>query len=106
MPYLVSNVKYPSHIAAKVAQKYFEVLQKFPDDDSIAEVIIRSAVKVTEDGIRVLGVTRVKEGKFEEAWNQSMESRAAFLDLEGYEASIEVWATIEEALRTIGMKMP
>jgi len=106
MPYLVSFVKYPSHIAPKVAKKYIEILQKFPGDDSLGETIIPSAVKVTEDGIRVLSVTRVNKGKFEEAYAQAIETRARFLDVEGYEGSIEVWATVEEALKTIGLSLP
>ncbi|MHA2393329.1 MAG: hypothetical protein ACXAEX_15415 [Promethearchaeota archaeon] len=106
MPYLVSFVKYPSYVANNVAKKYIEVLQKFPDDKSLGETIVRSAVKVTDEGIRVFSVTRVKAGKLEEAWNRSIETRAAFLDVEGYEGSIEVWATVEEAIRTKGMKLP
>ncbi|MFX1324205.1 MAG: hypothetical protein ACFE8N_04565 [Promethearchaeota archaeon] len=48
----------------------------------------------------------MKLGKLEGAWNRSIEVRAAFLDVEGYEDSIEVWATVEEAIKTIGMKLP
>ena len=106
MPYLVSFVKYPSHIASKVAKKYLELLQKFPPDDSLGENIIPSAVKVTDEGIRILGVTRVKKGKFEEAWKLAIEQRAFFIDVEGYESSLEVWATVEEALEALGMKLP
>jgi hypothetical protein len=106
MPYIVSFVKYPSHIASKVAKKYIELLQKVPPDDSLGELIIQSAVKITDEGIRILAVTRVKEGKFEEAWRLAGEQRAFFLDVEGYEASLEVWGTVEEALRTIGMNLP
>ncbi|MFW9940075.1 MAG: hypothetical protein ACFFFT_03480 [Candidatus Thorarchaeota archaeon] len=106
MPYLVSFVKYPSHFGTKIAQKYLELLQKFPPDDSIVELIIPSAVKVTDEGIRVMSVSRVKKGKFDEAWKRAIEQRAFFLDVEGYEGSIEVWATIQEALAAVGMKLP
>ena len=106
MPYLVSFVKYPSHIASKVAKKYLELLQKFPPDNSLGENIIPSAVKVTDEGIRILGVTRINKGKFDEAWKLAIEQRAFFLDVEGYESSIEVWATVEEALASLGMKLP
>jgi hypothetical protein len=106
MPYLVSFVKYPSHIAPKVAKKYLELLQKFPPDNSLGENIVPSAVKVTDEGIRILGVTRVNKGKLEEAWNLAIEQRAFFLDVEGYESSLEVWATVEEGLAALGMKLP
>ena len=106
MPYLVSFVKYPSHIASKVAKKYLELLQKFPPDNSLGENIIPSAVKVTDEGIRILGVTRINKGKFDEAWKLAIEQRAFFLNVEGYESSIEVWATVEEALASLGMNLP
>ncbi|MFX0081739.1 MAG: hypothetical protein ACFE94_08300 [Candidatus Hodarchaeota archaeon] len=106
MPYIVSFVKYPSHLGPKIAKKYLEFLQKFPPDDSLGENIIPSAVKVTEEGLRGLSVTRVKEGKFDEAYKLAIDQRAFFLDVEGYEGSIEVWATIEEALVAVGMKLP
>ena len=106
MPYIVSFVKYSSHRGPKIAQKYLEYLQKFPPDDSLGELIIPSAIKITDEGIRVLSVSRVKKGKFEEAWKLAFDQRAFFLDVEGYEGSIEVWATIGEALAAVGMNVP
>lgn len=53
-----------------------------------------------------MSVSRVKKGKFDEAWKLAIDQRAFFLDVEGYEGSVEVWATIEEALAAVGMKLP
>ena len=106
MPYLVTSVKYPSHIASKVAKKYLEVLQKFPPDDALGENLVPSAVKLTDEGINILGVTLVKEGKLEEAWNNAVRTLAEFIDIEGYESSLEVWGTVQESLAAIGMKLP
>jgi hypothetical protein len=106
MPYIISFVKYPSHLGPKLGKKYLEYMQKFPTDDSLVEAIIPSAVKVTDEGIRVLSVSLVKKGKFDEAWKLAFDQRAFFLDVEGYEGSIEVWATIGEALASVGMKPP
>jgi hypothetical protein len=106
MPYIMSFVKYPSHLGPKLAKKYIEYIQKFPPDSSLGDLIIPSAVKITDEGIKVLSVSRVKEGKFEEAYKLAIDQRAFFLDVEGYEGSIEVWATIQEALAAVGMKLP
>ena len=106
MPYIISFVKYPSHLGPKLGKKYLEYIQKFPTEDSLVEAIIPSAVKITDDGIRVLSVSLVKKGKFDEAWKLAFDQRAFFLDVEGYEGSIEVWATIGEALASVGMKLP
>lgn len=106
MPYIVVFVKFPSHIANKVSKRFIESQQKFPDDDSLGETIIRSAVKTTTEGVNILTVTSVKEGKLEEALKNANNQIAFFVDIEGYEASIEIWSTVQEALATLGMKMP
>ena len=106
MPYIVVFVKFPSHIANKVSKRFMESLQKFPDDDSLGEVIIRSAVKTTQEGVNILTVSSVNEGKLEESLKNANNQIAFFIDIEGYEASIELWSTVQEALATLGMKMP
>ncbi|MHA2281602.1 MAG: hypothetical protein ACXAC5_12215 [Promethearchaeota archaeon] len=107
MPYIMTFVKYPSYLAPVVAKRYLELLQQGPEaDDSIGEAVIQSAAKITDEGIRILGVTRVNKGKLDEAWNAAIVARAFFMDIEGYEASIEVWATVEEGLQALGMKLP
>lgn len=106
MPYLVLFVKFPSHLANEVAKRFIESLQKFPDDDSLGETLIQSAVKIKQEGVNILTVTQVNEGKLEEALNNANNQIAFFLDIEGYEASLEVWGTVQESLAALGMKMP
>ena len=106
MQYIVIFVKFPSHIANEVSKRFIESLQKFPDDDSLGETLIRSAVKSTQEGVNIFTVNRINEGKLEEALNSARTQIAFFLDIEGYEASVEVWATVQEGLATLGMKMP
>ncbi|MHA1932265.1 MAG: hypothetical protein ACW96X_06970 [Promethearchaeota archaeon] len=106
MPYIIVFVKFPSHIANEVSKRFMESLQKFPDDNSLGEVLVRSAVKTSIEGVNVLTVTRVNEGKLEDALRNTNNQIAFFVDIEGYEASIEVWGTVQETLATLGMKMP
>jgi hypothetical protein len=89
-------------------KKALEARQKnlFPDDESIQEVLVHSAAKVTEDGIKGLSVTLVKEGKLEEALNSIMKEIAYFSEIEGFESSIEVWATMQEGFQAYGMEPP
>ena len=61
MPYIVTFAKYPSHIASKVGKKYLEGLQKFPMGQGPGEAIIPAAARGTTEGVRVFGVTKVKE---------------------------------------------
>jgi len=67
MPHIVIFMKYPSHLASTVVKKAIEANQKnlFPDDESLQETLVQAAGKLSEDGIRILSVTLVKEGKLE-----------------------------------------
>jgi len=108
VPHLVLFTKYPSHITTKVVKKALEARQKnlFPDDESIQETLVRSAGKFSEDGVRMLSVTLVKEGKLEEALNEVMKEMAYFSEIEGFESSIEVWATYQEGFKAYGIELP
>ena len=97
MVYIVVKSFYPSHINEKVNEKYMEMLQKFPPDNSLVEQVVQVAVRATKDGYEVLGVNLVKEGKFDEAIIRIGAMMLMFADIEGYEFSIETWVTFQEA---------
>ena len=106
MVYIVVNMVFPSHKAPEAGKKFLEVLSKYPDDDSLGETVVNSAVKTTTCGIRVLNVSTVKKGKLEENLTRGNEILAMFNEVEGYEYTMEVWQEPAEALATLGMKMP
>ncbi|MFQ5832969.1 MAG: hypothetical protein ACE5H4_09725 [Candidatus Thorarchaeota archaeon] len=108
MPHIVIFVKYPSHMANKVIERLLEARKKnlFPDDESIQENLVLSAGKFSEDGIRNMSVTLVKEGKLEEALNSVYKEVAYYSEIEGFEASVEVWVTFQEGLQALGIELP
>ena len=63
MPYLVTTSLYPSEQAQKVGKRYLEALEKYPTDESLTTQVIPAAVTTTHQGIKVFGVSDVKEGK-------------------------------------------
>ena len=97
MVYIVVKSWYPSHITEKVNERYMEMLQKFPPDNSLGEQVVQVAARATKDGYEVLGVNLVKEGKFDEAIIRIGAMMLMFADIEGYEFSIETWVTLQEA---------
>ena len=101
-------MKCPSHKIGTVTQKALKAIQKnlFPDDESIQETLVLSAWKSSEDGIDSLSVTRVKEGKLEEALKMVYKEMAYYAEIEGYEISIEVWGTYQEAFEALGLDLP
>jgi len=105
MPYIFITSVYPSHKVDEVVKKYLEIIRKYPPDPSLGKSIV-SATKLVEQGVKGIIAYEVKEGKFEEAMNRWMRSIGEFRNIEGYECSIEVWATAAEAFGSIGMKPP
>lgn len=105
MPYLFIKSTYPSHKIDEVVKKILEVMQKFPPDLSLGEQVA-GATKADEKGIVGLTVYEVKEGKFDEAMKRWMIVMSEFRNIEGYEYSMDVWATTIEAFGAIGMTPP
>ena len=105
MPYIFIISVYPSHKADEVVKKYLEILPKYPPDLSIGKVVV-NATKLAEQGIKSFTAVEVEEGKLEEAINLWTKGLAEFRNIEGYEATIEVWATAAEAFGSIGLKPP
>ncbi len=108
MPHIVIFAKCPSHLATTFVKKALEGIKKnlFPDDESIQETLVQSAGKMTEDGLRLLSVTSVKEGKLEEALNIVLKEMVYYSEIEGFESSVEVWHTYQEAMQALGIELP
>ena len=103
--YIITTSVYPSDKATEVGKKYLEMLKKYPPDETLGS-IIATAVKTTEQGIRVLTVREVKEGKLEQSLQRVGDALAMFLSIVGYEYSIDVYFSVAEALPFIGMSLP
>ncbi len=106
MPYIFVYTWYPSHKVEEVVKVYLEMLKKFPEDESLGELIIPAAVNTGCEGLKSLAVTKVKEGKLEDALTRVGTQMVMFQSVEGFEYSIEVWSTVEEAMTAIGKSMP
>ena len=103
MPYIVVKTCFPNERATEAANKYLEVIEKYPPDDSIAKVILDSAIDADENGIHGLSVSQPQEGKLEEALRRTEEIMVEYLSVPDYRWEIKLWSTPEEALKYIGM---
>jgi len=103
MPYLFTTSLYPGDKATEVAKRYLEAITKYPPDDSLGTQIVPAAVTTTLQGIKVIGITEIKEGKLEDAIRRTAKMMAMFFSIQGFEYTIERYATLEEAMKTIDM---
>jgi len=106
MPYIWVTAWYPSHIRDEVIKKWVESRRKFPEDPSLSETVVSVANKSTKDGVKVVTIAKVKEGKLQEALERTGRTLIMFQDIEGFEYKTELYATIEESMEALGVKMP
>ena len=103
MPYIVTHSWYPTHKIPEVVKRYFEVIEKFPHDEKLSELVVPVSVKATERGIASIGIELAKDGKLEEAFARRTKAMIMYHDIEGYEYSVEIQNTVGEALALTGM---
>lgn len=106
MPYIITTSLYPADKVNEVAEKYLEAIQKYPIDADLGTEIIPAAVKSTKEGIRVMGVLEVKEGKLEEALSRNVKFMQSFMSVQGYNYTTDINLTINEALGVLGIATP
>ena len=106
MPYIITTSLYPSHKASEVGEKYLEAMKKFPPDGNLGTQVVPAAIKATEQGIKVVGISEIKKGKFEESLTRAVNFMVIFRDIPGFEYTIDTYLTVTEALATLGMSMP
>ena len=108
MPYLITFTNWPSDKTPEVVKKAIESNKKFTEDESLGEDLIPgNAIKSTKEGAKTITVLNVRKGKLEEAYFRAQAVGNFFaMSIEGFEYTIEVWASVEEAYSSIGQKPP
>ena len=103
MPYIIIHCWYPNHLADEVAKKYLETMEKYPPDESLAKTIVPAAVSSTRKGIKTITIDEVERQKLGDALERDALFMAEFRNIEGFNYEIKSWATVEDALETIGL---
>jgi hypothetical protein len=106
MPYIVVQSWYPSAINIEVTEKYLEVLKEFPFDRSLGKETIPIAATATKNGIEIISVMEVKQGKLEEAWTWIGKRLAPFQAVTGFEYEVKLWTTLTEAFQDSEYTLP
>jgi hypothetical protein len=101
MPYIVSTAWYPLSLSDTVAQRYLEILQKYPIISSIKR-IVPAAVTTTKEGIEVFIVDEVKREDVGAAFDYLAKFLIEFRNIEGFNYQIRNLSTLNEAMKYIG----
>ncbi|MFX1281675.1 MAG: hypothetical protein ACFFA3_20155, partial [Promethearchaeota archaeon] len=87
-------------------ERYLEVLKEFPFDRSLGKETIPVTSNTNKNGVEVISVMEVKEGKLEEAWKWAGKRLAPFQDIKGFEYEIRLWSTLAEGLEGTDYTLP
>ena len=109
IPYIITSCWYPTHKADEAADKYLEVLKKFPPSNFPGKLVIPVAVTTTKNGIRNIRIieTKTDDGQaLSDAMRMVGEMMAEFRNIEGFEYKTRVWSNVGEAMRNLKKESP
>ena len=106
MVLILSTTRFPISKAREVSERYIEVTKEFPPDKSLEKVILRLAARVIGNEIESIGLSEVKEGKYEEVLKRSMKLQLMFADIEGINFKNEIFLSGVAAFPLVGLEMP
>ncbi|MBC2734283.1 MAG: hypothetical protein HF981_08000 [Desulfobacteraceae bacterium] len=106
MPIIVIDSHYPPSINQDVLTTWLGAMEKYPRPEDLFKTLIQSAVSSNYDGLRVFSAFQTNPGKYEEAAAYFTKFMTSFFHIEDYYYEMSTWATIEEAMESIGAKMP
>ena len=107
MPYVFTTSLFPPDKSQQLAEINIQGLKEFrAGARGLGKEVISNAVKATTNGIEVIGVWDVKEGKLEDFLLHQQKEMTRYHEVEGFSYSIDVRFKIVEALEMLGMKYP
>ena len=106
MVIILSTTRFPVSKAKEVGKRYIEVAKEFPPDRTLEKQILRLAARIIGDEIESIGLSEVKEGKYEEVLKRGMMLQLKFADIEGIKFKNEIYLSGIDTFPMVGMEMP
>ena len=106
MPIIMIENRYPVNKNNEVVTTWLSALEKHPRPEGLFTPLVESAVSSDLNGLKVLSAYQPAPGKYEETSAYLRKFIAEFYDIEGYSYEFSTWATIEEAMESIGQTAP
>jgi len=105
MAIIMLTAWYPLFKRMEVAKAAIEIAKKFPPDETIAKNLATGFMR-DKNGIKVVIMNEVMEGKLQEAIELLNNGLELYNDIEGFGARFDLMATPLEAWESINMKPP
>jgi hypothetical protein len=106
MVLIVGNCIYPSHKQAEFVKAYIKVTQKYKMEEVADDRV--GCVTTSKDfkGIRIMNIWEPKKGKIQEALMLVGKVYFECINIEGFEYTVDIMYTGDEALQIAGVKLP
>jgi hypothetical protein len=89
-----------------VLAAWLRAIEQYPQPEGLFTTSIDKAVSSDQNGLKVLSAHLINPGKYDEASAYFRKFMTEFFDIKGYSFEFSNWSTIEEALKSIGKKVP
>ena len=106
MPIIAIDNHYPVSKYQEVLEAWLGALEKYLRPEGLFKPLVENAVSSNQDGLRVFSAYQTNPGKYEEAAAYFVKFMTSFFHIEDYYYEMPTWSTIEEAMESIGAKMP
>lgn len=103
MPYIVTQCWYPSTKADEMTEKYLQVLEKYPFDESVGNQIVPVAVTVNISGYESLSIVETDTARTGDALEYAKRFMIEFRNIEELNYEIKAWSTAAEGLARMGI---
>jgi len=106
MVLLVVEGWYPMKVSQLVGQKYIEVTQKYPLDESLGKIVLPPIFQATKDGVHFISVYECKDDKVKAMMMTVGKAMMMYTGIEGYQFAIHTYIDVTEGFSLLGMKAP
>ena len=106
MVLVLSTTRFPISKAKEVGKRFIEVSKKFPPDKTLAKDILRLGTRIIGDEVEGIGLTEVKEGKYDEYLELITKLQLMYADIEGIKFKLDIFLSGVKSLPLIGFEMP
>jgi hypothetical protein len=106
MVIVVSTTTFPYNKVKDVAKLFLEVTKKLPANRELEKPILRMAARVSEEGLKTISITEVKDGKYKEFMKHLSKVEMEYFQIEGLKFNVETYLSGIDAMSLVGMEMP
>ena len=102
----MSTTRFPISKSKEVGKRYIEVTKEFPPDKTLGKVILQLGTRIIGDEIESIGLTEVKEGKYDEYLELITKLQLRYADIEGINFKVDLFLSGVKSMPMVGLGLP